>query len=373
MGSPCKVGLIFGVTGQDGSYLAELLLSKGYKVVGVSRRVSVASDERIAHLYSNPLFERVEGDVTDAMSVYRIIAKYDPFSLAFPSVIDARRYEIYNLAAQSHVGTSFSLPNHTCESTFLGCLNILEGIRNNIHGCDFRFYQASTSEMFGTAHSWRGAGDGEEFHCHGRACNAHDTNGGSYQSERTPMLPCSPYAVAKLAAHQMVKVYRESYRMHASAGILFNHESRRRGDQFVTRKITKHIGSLMRARKAGQAHPKLLLGNIDAYRDWGHAEDYVYAMWQMLQMHKPDDYVIATGQTRTVRQFLLQAFQHVGIILGNEMDKYVEIHEDCLRPNEVPYLRGDPSKAFEKFGWKPLITFEKLVQDMVDSDVKRAA
>ena len=298
-----RTAIVFGVTGQDGSYLAELLLEKNYRVIGVSRRSSTNNTERLTEVIDNNNFIFKEGDITDAFCVSNLIMKYKP-------------EEIYNLAAQSHVGTSFTQASLTWDITAKGCLNILEAIiaiDNTI-----KFYQASSSEMFGSNLTER---DGEKF-----------------QDELTPFKPNSPYAVAKLAAHDLVRIYRESYNLHGSCGILFNHESERRGEKFVTRKITKWIGELVGWEKKHAidvpitndrftcsetyedigipqermfldavrhpSFPKLRLGNLDAYRDWGHAEDYVYAMWLMLQQDTPDDYVIATGEAYSIRNFL---------------------------------------------------------------------
>lgn len=365
-----KTALIFGVTGQDGSYLAELLLSKGYRVVGVSRRVSVPTDQRIVHLRPDRNFVLAEGDVSDASCVARLLRKFDPANEQEPR----GRYEIYNLAAQSHVHTSFDQPGLTSQVTYVGCLNILEAVRDT-PGADsggVRFYQASSSEMFGGSKTTRyrdfaaeqdGIRTDEEKLQAGRMWYCQD--------EHTPMTPNSPYAVAKLAAHHLVRVYRDSYGLHASSGILFNHESERRGEQFVTRKITRHVARWKHAYDLGKAGetPLLRLGNLDAQRDWGHAEDYVAAMHAMLQQDRPDDYVIATGETHSVREFLTAAFGAVGVYVGDNLSQWVQIDESLKRPSEVPMLRGDAAKARAKFGWAPKVGFADLARRMVVADL----
>lgn len=358
-----RKAVIFGVTGQDGSYLSELLLSKNYTVIGVSRRSSTPNTYRIAHLATHPNFKPVCGDVTDATNVNRLL---------WDNLPD----EVYNLAAQSHVKISFDEPIHTTRVVYEGCLNILEAIRT-MKGIPVRFYQASSSEMFGvgkghivdfqnsflTPHSdiTPLCGDGVNLDLP----RLDIYNKKRSQNESTPYLPCSPYGVAKLAAHNAVRVYRESYGLHASSGILFNHESERRGDNFVTQKIASYVGNLwtyVKADMEGRAL-KLELGNLDASRDWGHAEDYVYAMWLMLQQNEPDDYVIGTGETHTVRDFLSEAFKHI----GRDWKNYVVQDESLLRPCEVPYLCADSSKAKAKLGWVPKITFSELVRRMVEN------
>ena len=344
--------IIFGITGQDGSHLADLLLSKGYHVVGVSRRASTDNTQRIKHILGNERFELIQGDITDAHSVINILKKH--------ADVD----EIYNLAAQSHVAVSFKQPALTWDITGKGCLNILQSIVDL--GIDARFYQASSSEMYG---------------------KHYDVNreGHKYQNEDTKFMPQSPYAIAKLAAHHLVRNYRDSYEIFACSGILFNHESERRGEKFVTRKITKWIGEFKKwAMDCGYVSasfdgddiccndsrfPKLRLGNLDAKRDWGHAEDYVRAMWDMMQHTSPNDYVVATGETHSVREFLQIAFSHIGI---TDWEEYVVIDPEFYRPAEVDYLLGIPAKAKRVLGWEPEISFKQLAERMVDSDVQEA-
>ena len=329
--------IIFGITGQDGSYLAELLLEKGYEVIGVTRRVSVPTLNRITHIL--PKIKIIEGDITDAFSVSNVIKEEEPD-------------EIYNLAAQSHVGTSFKQPSLTWDVTAGGVLNILEAIRYSGRKDDIKFYQASSSEMFGKNYNLR-EGLAEMI---------------KYQDEKTPFMPQSPYAIAKLAAHHLVRNYRDSYGIFACSGILFNHESERRGEKFVTRKITKWIGEFV-ASGMDTEFPALRLGNLDAKRDWGHAEDYVRGMWEMVQHETPNDYVVATGETHSVREFLDIAFRHIGI---DDWDDFVVIDPEFYRPAEVDYLLGIPAKAKRVLGWEPEISFQKLVERMVDSDVEAA-
>ena len=368
-----KKALIFGITGQDGSYLAELLLEKGYEVTGVTRRVSVNTLERIQHIL--PQLNIIEGDVTDGFNVSKIIESVKP-------------NEIYNLAAQSHVGTSFEQPNLTTEVTYGGVLNILEAIKYSSRKNEIRFYQASSSEMYGKNYDereWTGVKGTDSIPSYEK-----------YQDENTNFMPQSPYAIAKLAAHHLVRNYRDSYGIHGSCGILFNHESERRGEHFVTRKITKWVGQLKRFRSRGISYsetfhkkqlkqdpdyiyrvegdrvfemPKLRLGNLDAKRDWGHAEDYVNAMWLMLQQDEADDYVVATGETYTVRQFLDATFARIGITDWND---YVVIDPEFYRPAEVDYLLGVPTKAENKLGWERKVGFTDLANRMVDHDVKKA-
>ena len=319
-----KTALITGITGQDGSYLAELLLKKGYFVVGVKRRTSLISTDRIDHLFDNKHimnFDLAYGNMIDSGNIHRMLLKYKPD-------------EIYNLAAQSHVRVSFDTPEETAEIVALGTLKLLEAARNV---CPYaRFYQASSSEMFGD-------------------------NPESPQNENTRLMPASPYACSKVFAHNLVRNYRMSYGMHASSGILFNHESPRRGETFVTRKITMAAAKI----KLG-LQDKLYLGNLDAKRDWGFAGDYVEAMWRMLQQQDPDDYVIATGAAYTVRQFLETVFDLADL----SVEKHVEIDERLFRPHEVPLLLGDPSKAREQLRWEPKVDFSNLSKMMYEADLE---
>jgi GDPmannose 4,6-dehydratase len=383
-----KTALILGVTGQDGSYLADLLLQKGYYVVGVARRSSTDTSGRLCLAKQNDQFQLVEGDVTDPLCVFRLITEHLPD-------------EIYNLAAQSHVGTSFQEPAHTFEATAKGTLNVLEVVRTvKANGHDYagvtvggpRVYQASSSEMFGSAWS---ANYYDEFSREQRA-DVTDRpprvglkHSHPFQDERTPFVPNSPYAVAKLAGHNLVRIYREAYGIHASSGILFNHESERRGANFVTRKISLWAAGLYEAVRKEYPplsqgsmnfdwtamdviqrglYPRIKLGNLDARRDWGHAEDYVRGMWLMLQQEQPDDYVIATGETHTVREFLEEALSAIGVE-GPNADAFVEQDKNLLRPSEVPFLRGDATKAREKLDWRPEVSFKRLVHRMVLSDI----
>jgi GDPmannose 4,6-dehydratase len=316
-----KIALITGITGQDGSYLSELLLSKGYKVIGLKRRTSIICTDRIDHLLNNPNFILEYGNLIDSGNIYRIILKYNPD-------------EIYNLAAQSHVRVSFETPEETSEIVAMGTLRILEAIRNL--NKEIKFYQASSSEMFGD-------------------------NPTNPQNEFTRLMPASPYACAKVFAHNLVRNYRESYGIHASSGILFNHESPRRGETFVTRKIT-----LAAARIKLGLQDKLLLGNLDAMRDWGYAKDYVEAMWLMLQQETPDDYVISTGEAYSVRDFLLEVFEQASLSVEN----HVEIDSRLFRPHEVPLLLGDSTKAKNKLNWTPTVKFKKLCKIMYESDLE---
>lgn len=325
-----KVALITGITGQDGSYLAENLLQRGYGVVGLYRRTSSVNFERIKNIVNHPRLLLEEFDLTDPSDCTDIITKHRP-------------NEFYNLAAQSHVATSFKQPTTTFEIDAVGVINILENIRK--FSSTTRFYQASTSEMFGRNYST-------------------DADGNKYQNEETPLLPQSPYAVAKLASHRMVQIYREAYNLYATSGILFNHESPRRGENFVTRKITKYIGRLVNNKL--EHNEKLKLGNINAVRDWGHARDYVEAMRLMLVRDKADDFVISTGQAQTVEKFLQESFSFV----DKDYRDYVEIDPSLYRPAEVEYLKGDCSKAKRILNWIPKITFQQLVHDMVSSDIE---
>ena len=332
-----KTAIIYGVTGQDGSHLADLLLEKEYKVYGVSRRVSTDNTIRIKHLENNNRFKLLEGDITDQSSVLN--------TLNYHGHVD----EVYNLAAQSHVAVSFKQPGLTWDITGKGCLNILQGLID-LKMINTRFYQASSSEMFGSNYD----------------TEIGMTSESKYQNEDTKFLPQSPYAIAKCAAHYMTRLYREGYGLHASAGILFNHEGPRRGEKFVTRKITKWIGEFVKSGKRAD-FPKLRLGNLDAFRDWGYAGDYCEAMWMMLQQDCPDDYVICTGQTHTIREFLDVAFKEVGI---DDWSDYVVQDPEFYRPAEVDYLRGDCSKANNKLGWTPKHSFEDLVKMMVQHDIQ---
>ena len=323
-----KVALVTGVTGQDGSYLAEFLLDHDYSVVGLVRRSSNLNTQRISNILNRPEFKLEEFDLTDPVSCSGMVGKYQPD-------------EFYNLAAQSHVGTSFKQPNLTFNVNTLGVINILESIR--VSSPATRFYQASTSEMFGYSFSV-------------------DDNGLKFQNENTPMFPQSPYGAAKLAAHNLVRIYRSSYNIYGSCGILFNHESPRRGENFVTRKITRYIGQLMN----GKTNEKLSLGNLSAKRDWGHAKDYVKAMYLMLQANEPNDYVVSTGETHSVEEFLIKAFGIVNLDWRN----YVIIDPDLYRPAEVDYLNGYSHRVREVLGWKPEYTFDQLVEEMVKSDIE---
>lgn len=324
-----KKAIITGVNGQDGSYLADLLLEKNYTVIGLYRRSSTNTLDRVSHLLNNPNFILEEFDLTDPSGCNDVIHRHQP-------------HEVYNLAAQSHVGTSFKQPTTTFEIDTIGVVNLLEAIKN--YSFSTKFYQASTSEMFGFNYST-------------------NLTGLKYQDEDTALLPQSPYGVAKLAAHNMVRIYRTGYGIFGCCGILFNHESPRRGENFVTRKITKYIGQV----KRGETSQKLKLGNLSAHRDWGHAKDYVRAMWLMLQQSSPTDYVVATGNTWSVQNFLELAFEYAGL---NYKD-YVEIDPDLYRPAEVEYLRGMSTKAQTYLNWKPEISFIDLVKDMVDHDIQK--
>ena len=321
-----KKALITGITGQDGSYLAELLLEKGYEVHGIIRRASTFNTGRLDGIYQDPHTDDRHlhlhyGDLADASALARLIGKIEP-------------NEIYNLAAQSHVRVSFDSAEYTTDITATGAVRLLEAMRET--GVDARYYQASSSEMYGKVQEVP-------------------------QTENTPFYPRSPYGCAKVYAYWITTNYRESYGLHASNGILFNHESPRRGETFVTRKITRALARI----KAG-LQDKLFLGNLDAKRDWGYAKEYVEAMWLMLQQDEPDDYVIATGETHSVREFLQVAFDHVGL---NHED-YVDFDERYVRPAEVELLIGDYGKAKKQLGWEPKTKFEDLVKLMVDSDMK---
>jgi GDPmannose 4,6-dehydratase len=342
-----KRALITGVTGQDGSYLAELLLSKGYQVHGIKRRSSSFNSARVDHLYedmheANRRFTLHYGDMTDSTNLIRLIQEVQPD-------------EIYNLAAQSHVHVSFETPEYTANADGMGTLRILEALRI-LRMDKTRFYQASTSELYGKVVE-------------------------TPQKETTPFYPRSPYGVAKLYAYWITVNYRESYGIHASNGILFNHESPRRGETFVTRKITRAVAAI-----AAGDQDRLYLGNLDSMRDWGHARDYVEGMWRILQQDKPDDYVLATGRTVSVREFVDTAFRVAGIDIewrGEGVDErgYVRGTDLCLievdpryfRPTEVDLLLGDPSKAERELGWRATTTLEEMIVEMVNSDIREHA
>lgn len=318
-----KTALVTGVTGQDGSYLTNLLLEKGYRVVGVKRRTSLINTDRVDSHFEHPKFELRYGNLHDSASLYRLIHETQPD-------------EVYNLAAQSHVRVSFEVPEETVDSVSMGALRLLEACR--LLKPDVRFYQASSSEMYGD-------------------------NPETPQSESTRMTPASPYACAKLFSHNLVRNYRVGYGMHASSGILFNHESPMRGETFVTRKITMAAANIKLGRQK-----TLELGNLEAKRDWGFAGDYVEAMWLMLQQNEPDDYVIATGESHTVKEFLHKTFE----IAGLKVEDHLKINPRLYRPHEVPHLLGDSSKAREKLGWKPKVGFEQLVEMMYREDFDNA-
>lgn len=339
-----KIALVTGITGQDGSYLAELLLSKGYEVHGIIRRSSTFNTSRIDHLYQDPHINGVKlflhyGDLTDASNLNRILEKTRP-------------NEIYNLGAQSHVKVSFELPEYTANTVAIGTLRLLDAIRES--GLKVKFYQAGSSEMFGKVRE-------------------------TPQKETTPFYPCSPYGCAKVFAYYLAINYRESYGMYICNGILFNHESPRRGGTFVTKKITAGLSAI----KSGKQE-KLYLGNLDAKRDWGYAKDYVEAMWKMLQQEAPDDYVIATGETHTVREFVVEAAKYFGLDIiweGQGKDEkgidknsgkiIIEIDERYFRPSEVDALHGDASKAKSIFGWEPKVKFKELVKIMCEAEEKQ--
>ena len=343
-----KTALITGVTGQDGAYLAELLLAKGYEVHGIKRRSSSFNTERVDHLYRDPhlgeaRFRLHFGDMTDATNLIRLLQEIRPS-------------EIYNLAAQSHVAVSFETPEYTANSDALGTLRLLEAMRILGLGEAARFYQASTSELYGNAPQ-------------------------SPQNESTPFAPRSPYAAAKLYAYWITINYREAYGFHASNGILFNHESPIRGETFVTRKITRAVAAI----ELGM-QDSLYLGNLDAKRDWGHARDYVEGMWRILQQDEPDDYVLATGENHSVREFIELAFARIGRQLewrgagvdetgldAGTGDVLVRIDARYFRPTEVDSLLGDSKKAFDRLGWRHHTSFAQLVAEMVDSDLKNVA
>ena len=340
-----KVALITGITGQDGAYLAEFLLEKGYEVHGLRRRVSIFNTQRIDHLYKDPHVSENSlklhyGDMTDSLSVLRIVQEVQPD-------------EIYNLAAQSHVAVSFEEPEYTANSDALGTLRILEAVKILNLKDKTKIYHASTSELYGIASE-------------------------KPQNEQTPFYPRSPYGVAKLYAYWIVVNYREAYGIFASNGILFNHESPIRGETFVTRKITRAVSRIYYG-----VQEKLFIGNLDACRDWGHAKDYVKGMWMMLQKNKPNDYVLASGKTHSVREFIERAFAHVDINIkwiGEGEDEkglneenneiLVEVDREYFRPTEVDYLHGDPSFAMQDLNWRPEISFNNLIKEMIESDLE---
>ena len=339
-----KTALIIGITGQDGSHLADFLIKKNYKIIGLKRRSSSFNSQRIDHLYSKKLINKkfipYYGDLTDSSSLIRVIQSTKPD-------------EIYNLGAQSHVHTSFETQEYTANTDALGALRVLEAIRILKLEKKTKYYQASTSEIFG--------------------------NTKIPQNEKTPFNPQSPYAIAKLYAYWTTRNYRNAYNMFAVNGILFNHEGPRRGETFVSRKITRHVANYKKGKKE-----ILYLGNLYAKRDWGSAEDYVKSMWLMMQKKQPKDYVIATGKSHSVKQFVQEAFNYIGIKLIwknkgiNEIglnkatnEILIKIDKGYYRPTDVHELRGDFSKARKELGWKPLITFNKLVRNMVDQDIKR--
>lgn len=334
-----KKALITGVTGQDGSYLAEFLLKKGYKVIGIQRRSSSFNTERIDHIYEKGNFDTVYGDLTDASSVNRIIRKFEPD-------------EIYNLGAQSHVKVSFEVPEYTTDTDALGTLRLLEALRDNKK--DIKLYQGSSSEMFGKVRE-------------------------TPQNENTPFYPRSPYACAKVFAYWITVNYREAYNLFACNGILFNHESPRRGNTFVTKKIVRGLAAIKNGKK-----DRLVLGNLEAKRDWGYAKEYVEAMWLMLQHKKPEDFVIATGECHSVREFAEECCRHIGMPIewkGKGMGEkgidtktgktIIELSEAYLRPTETDLLIGDASKAKKILGWEPKVKFAELVRIMMDDELEK--
>ncbi len=342
-----KKALIFGVTGQDGTYLAELLLAKGYKVYGVVRRASTPNTGRIAHLLKNPDFSEsftlVDGDLTDGLSIARVLQDTTP-------------HEIYNLAAQTDVYKSFFMPEFTSNTNALGALRILETLRVLGRAKEVRYYQASTSELFGNSTQ-------------------------ESQNEDTPFRPCSPYGIAKLHAYWTTVNYRNAFHMHASNGILFNHESPIRGEHFVSRKITRAVAAIHHGRAK-----KLVIGNLNAKRDWGHAKDFVQGIWLMMQQEKADDYVLATGESHTVRECVEIAFSVVGKTVrweGKSADEkgydkatgnlLVEVDPMLFRPTEVENLRGDSTKARKRLGWEPSIRLSELIEEMVNADLTHFA
>lgn len=348
-----KKAIIFGITGQDGSHLADLLLEKDYEVIGVTRRSSTNNTQRISHILDNKRFRLVEGDINDISSIMNIFRSNEHVD------------EVYNLAAQSHVGTSFTQPSLTWDITGKGCINILQAMVD-LEMFGTRFYQASSSEMFGKSYDI-------------------SRNGIKYQDENTRFLPQSPYAIAKCAAHYAVRLYREAYGIHGSCGILFNHEGPRRGDNFVTKKIVNWICNFLKWMEDNNlkyehlcfsdtlihglydnTFPKLMLGNLDARRDWGYAGDFVEAMWLMLQQDEPDDYVICTENTYSIRDFLDIAFGYINLY---SWDHFVGIDRQFYRPAEVDYLRGKSTKARTKLGWIPKYDLNGLIKLMMDTQL----
>ena len=333
-----KIALITGITGQDGSYLAELLLKKNYEVIGLKRRTSLFNTDRIDHLYIDPLekktnFKLYHSDMNDGSSIFNLINNLKPD-------------EVYNLAAQSHVKVSFEIPEYTANSDALGTLRFLEAIKSSDRSNKIKFYQASTSEMYGNCKK-------------------------TPQNEKTVFSPDSPYAAAKLYAHNITKIYREAYGIFACTGILFNHESPRRGETFVTKKIVKGLADIKYGKKK-----KLSLGNLDAKRDWGHAKDYVEAMWRIMQYKKPDDFVVATGKQVTIREFVIRCLRFFDFkfkffgkglnekILNHKNQIIVDVDKKYFRPIDVENLKGDSSKARKLLGWKPAYNLDKLVEEM---------
>jgi GDPmannose 4,6-dehydratase len=344
---PTKFSLITGITGQDGSYLAELLLEKNYFVYGIIRRSSNINTQRINHLYDDPCLKLVYGDLSDSNNIFHIIAD---ICRKHPAM---NNFEVYNLAAQSHVKISFEMPEYTGNVDGLGTLRLLDAIRQNNIQHITRFYQASTSELYGLVQE-------------------------TPQNELTPFYPRSPYGVAKLYSYWITKNYREAYDMYTCNGILFNHESPRRGHNFVTKKITQAVAQIVKGKQ-----DCLRIGNLDSKRDWGHAKDFVHGMWLMLQHDTCDDYVLATGEMHSVREFIIKAFNYKNIFIvwkGEGEDEvgvdesdghvYVRVDPQYYRPCEVELLLGDATKAYETFGWKPSIGFDELVKNMVDYDME---
>ena len=381
----CMRTIIWGCTGQDGSYLAEHLLEKGHEVIGIARRTSTPNAGRLSSIIGHPLFSLLVGDITDFGSVLQIIQEY-PADW------------VINLAAQSHVGTSFQQACSSMDITAKGCVNILEAIRitDGLVNARTKFYQASSSEMFGKASTVRADRTNAVMCSNGESFGVKEDR---FQDEHTAFLPQSPYAVAKVAAHQFCRLYREAYNMDIRCGILFNHESERRGEEFVTRKITKWLGQFLAwkhqveldnpenkmsydfnitggmissVRDSGyifaNKYPKLRLGNLDVSRDWGHAKDYVKAMTLIMEAAHADDWVVSTGDTYTITEFLALSFELAGL---GCWENYVVIDDNLKRPAEVPFLKGDSSKIRETLGWRPEISFAKLVKGMVEHDINK--